>query len=149
MGHTSIVYGNIIGPRCRDGNLHRINKSVIEALPVDDIKWPWLERNMFMVPDPDHSKIYREQVIVFGASYKEVEYEWEEWLSKFESVLRRLYWLTATVHLDTELVGNYTYEWLGDMDQTDDLFSDNPKPTSKWNFSGGPRKFYDGGVRIA
>jgi len=148
MGHTSIVYGNIIGARCRDGNLHRINKSVIESLPADDVKWPWLERGLFLVPDPDRSKIYREQVIVFGASYKEVEYEWPVWLEKFESVLRQLYWLSATVHLDTELVGNYTYEWLNDMDESGDFLSDNPKPTKKWSFSGGPRKFYEGGVRI-
>ncbi|HEY8969822.1 MAG TPA: hypothetical protein VIM64_12035, partial [Puia sp.] len=88
MGHVSTVYGNIIGAP-KSSQLQRINKSVIELLP-DDTEWPWLERGMFLVPDPDHSKIYREQVIVFGASYKEVEYEWDVWLDKFESVLRQL-----------------------------------------------------------
>ena len=141
MGHVSTVYGNIMAVP-KSAQLQRINKSVIELLPVNDTGWPWLERGMFLVPDPDHSNMYRQQVIVFGASYKEVEYKWEEWLEKFESILRQLYWLTVTVHLETELVGSYTYEWLNDISNPDNFFSDDPKPTTKWNFSGGPRKFY-------
>jgi hypothetical protein len=143
MGHISIIYGNIIGAPCyRDRALHRINKSVIESLPIDDKKWPRIERSMFLVPDPDLSKLYRDQVIVFGTSYKEVEQDWEEWLQKFESILMELYWISATVHLETELIGTHTYEWVYDSNQPDNFVSENPKPTSKWNFSGGPRKFY-------
>src|SRR5215469_1879973 len=108
MGHISTVYGKIVGlPKYGDIGLalRRKNKNVIESLPTDDSQWPWIDRGMFLVQDPESPKMYRDQVIVFGASYKEVEVEWEEWLKKFESILKQLYWMTATIHLETELVG--------------------------------------------
>jgi hypothetical protein len=98
---------------------------------------------MFHCQDPNNIEgTYRDQVIVFGASYKSVEYEWTEWLDKFESILKLLYWTSATIHLDTELVGTHTYEWLIDFKQTDNWYLDNPKPITNWEFNGGPRKFF-------
>jgi len=150
MGHISIVYGHIIGEPWKSGDYHklqRLNKNIIDALPDND-SFPWLTKKMFLVPDPDKDKMYRDQIIVFGASYKSVEYEWDEWLDKFEAILKQLYWSSATVHLDTELVGTHKYEWVFDVNQTDNWISDNPKPTTQWNFEGGPRKFFDNYNRI-
>lgn len=98
---------------------------------------------MFLVPDPDKDRMYRDQVIVFGASYKEVEYEWDKWFDKFEGVLRQLFWSSVTIHLDTELVGSHQYDWVYDFKQTDNWTSDTPGPTTMWSFAGGPRKFFD------
>jgi hypothetical protein len=144
MGHISTVYGRIVGlPKYGDIGLalRRKNKNVIESLPTDDSQWPWIDRGMFLVQDPESPKMYRNQVIVFGASYKEVETEWEEWLRKFESILKQLYWMTATIHLEAELLGQYTYEWLYDDSLLDTWATDDPVPTSLWSFSGGPRVF--------
>ena len=146
MGHISIVYGHIIGELWRKDDYHklqRLNKKTIDNLPGHDDSFPWITRNMFLVPDPDKDKMYRDQVIVFGASYKSVEYEWEEWLIKFEAILKQLYWSVATIHLETELVGNFTYQWVFDMDQQDNWISDLPQPTTIWKFSGGPGMFVD------
>ena len=151
MGHISIVYGHIIGIAWRTEDYHklqRLNKSIIESLPMSDDKFPWITQNMFLVPDPDKDKMYRDQVIVFGASYKSVEHEWNEWLDKFEHILKQLYWSSVTIHLETELVGDHKYQWLYDFEIMDNLLSDNPKPISKWEFTGGPRKFFDNGVRM-
>lgn len=144
MGHTTIVYGNIIGAPWKPEDYHklqRLNKTIISKLPETDNTYPWISKNMFLVPDPDFDKMYREQVIVIGASYKSVEQEWDEWLDKFETILNQLYWTSATIHLDTELQGQHIYEWTIDADQTDNWFSDEPRPISTWQFKGGPRKF--------
>ena len=144
MGHGSIVYGNIIGPPRYTGygqELHSKNKSVIESLTIDEDQWPWIDRGMFLVQDPENAKMYRDQVIVFGASYKRVEDGWEEWLMKFESILKQLYWISATIHVDSELEGEFTYQWIYDSSQTDNFAGDTRNPTSMWSFSGGPRKF--------
>lgn len=140
MGHISIVYGHIIGATWRNEDYHklqRLNKEVINVLSDYDEVFPWITRSMFLVPNPDKDKLYKDQVIVFGASYKSVEHEWEEWLGKFEIILKQLYWSNATIHLETELVGNHRYEWTFDISQPDN-----------WTFKGGPRKFFDNYKRI-
>jgi hypothetical protein len=151
MGHISIVYGHIVGAAWRSEDYHklqRLNKNAISSLPTNDETFPWITRNMFLVPDPDIDKMYRDQIIVFGASYKSVEHEWDEWLEKFENILKQLYWTSATIHLDTELVETHTYEWVYDFSEIDSLLSDNPKPITKWNFVSGQRKFFDNNERI-
>jgi len=151
MGHISIIFGNIIGASWKTHDYHklqRLNKNVIDNLLDSDDSYPWINRNMFLVPDPDKDKMYRDQVIVFGASYKSIEHEWEEWIGKFEMILKQLYWTSATIHLDTELVGSHRYEWVFDIGQTDNWTSDKPIPTVRWDFNGGPRKFFENGSKI-
>jgi len=151
MGHITIVYGNIIGETWRSHDYHRLqrlNNDYLSSLPTTDT-FPWIHRNMFNFPDPENIEgTYRDQVITFGASYKSVEYEWDEWLNKFEAILRKLYWSSATIHLETEVVGDHKYEWIFDINQPDNWITDNPQPTTMWTFSGGPRKFFDNNTRI-
>ena len=78
MGHISIVYGHILGSPWRTEDYHklqRLNKYIIDDLPVTDNNFPWITKNMFLVPDPTKDIMYCDQVIVFGASYKSVEHE--------------------------------------------------------------------------
>lgn len=94
----------------------RANWSAVETLPagVDD-DWSLLCREMFAMPG-DHllSGTYHTQLIHFAASYRAVEYEWENWIRQFESLLKSMYWVSATVHLETELSGKHTFNWQSD-----------------------------------
>ncbi len=97
---------------------HRaINRQVLMDLPsVED--WPLLSREMFSMPvlGAELSQLQTD-VMHFGSSYKAVEYEWEQWIEKFELMLKRMYWVSATVHLETEFNGRHTFTW-----ETDDSF---------------------------
>jgi len=117
----SIVYGVIRHLPAADtftARAHRrTNWSAIQALPmgVDD-QWSLLCREMFAMPGNDvFSGTYHSQVIHFAASYQAVEYEWEHWLQQFETLLKGMYWVSATVHLETELSGKHTFSWHSDQ----------------------------------
>lgn len=116
----SIVYGVIrhvpAGDEFTARLQRRSNWSAVQSLPlgVDD-EWPLLCREMFSMPGDDlFSGTYQTQLIHFAASYKAVEYEWEHWLRQFETLLKSMYWVSATVHLETELSGKHTFNWNAD-----------------------------------
>ncbi|WP_345272936.1 hypothetical protein [Flaviramulus aquimarinus] len=140
MGHESIIYGHIcaIGNQPPHGEkLYKLNEKIIDNLTKKD-DYPWITKWMFSTIPYDTQHIYRNQIIHFGASYKQLESDWNEWLEKFESILKQLYWFSVTLHLETELVGDHKFEWIADFDKFE---NNNPKPTSEWKFDGGPREF--------
>lgn len=109
----SIVYGCIkdVSGAMNDQERRKVNARAMGDLPDAD-DWPFLCRDMFSTPVINHSlSQYHTDVMHFGASYKAVEYEWEEWLAKFEDLLSGMYWVSATVHLETELSGTHTFTW--------------------------------------
>lgn len=126
MGHISIVHGYIFGL----GEWAQDNAARIAALPEHDTR-PYLTRDMFAVPSMKHS--YGDQLITFGLVYNRVEVRWQDWLEKFEALLRTMYWDEAHVYLETELWGNYHYVWTPLPEAAGD------GPTQRWTFSGGPR----------
>ena len=113
MDQESIVYGCIkdVALREGDGERRRVNREAMLGLPHAD-EWPFLCQEMFAIPriEVDHAN-YQTEVMHFGASYQAVEYEWEQWIEQFERLLSRMYWVSATVHLETELSGNHTFTW--------------------------------------
>ena len=121
MDQESVVYGCIkdtffYGEE-REIELHRdTNRVVMQELPSAE-DWPLISREMFAMPAPaialDDSQT---DVVHFGSSYKAVEHEWEQWLGKFEQMLKRMYWVSATVHLETELNGRHTFTWESEGD---------------------------------
>ena len=136
MGHESFVYGLIAGAD-RNPNEARANAAVIAGLPESDA-WPFLTRVMFTIPpETVVGGHYRSQAIHFGASYKSVEWEWAEWLEKFEALLVRLVWKQAWVHLRADCVGDYDYRYA-----LIDYSCHRPgHATADWRLRGGPRNF--------
>ena len=123
MGHPTEVFGYILGI----DEFARENGERIAALPEED-SGPSLTRDMFAVPRIEHS--YLGHLIPFGLVYKNVEIFWEAWLTKFEALLRTMYWDEAHVYLHTDCWGSFHYKWV----PTDDEW-----PHKTWEFSGGPR----------
>jgi len=136
MGHQSNVYGVIDCFKGRRGEIDAddLNQSALAALPERD-DWPFLVRAMFATASSEHVTIdYTYRSIHFAASYKEVEFEWADWLAKFERFLAKVDGMAARVHLETVLVGDHRYEWLRDTDTV------NTWPP-RWVFQGGEREF--------
>jgi hypothetical protein len=60
--------------------------AAIDALPVADTVWPFLSRSMFgFTASPQ----YRDGIIHFGASYKDIWGHWIEWEAKFEALISK------------------------------------------------------------
>lgn len=115
METESIVYGCIkhlpFGSLDERKRSCAHNRRALNRLPQADA-FPFLCREMFAVPGPDLiGGTYQTQVIHFGMSYRAVEYEWEHWVGKFESLLKDMYWVNAVVHLETEYAGLHTFVW--------------------------------------
>jgi hypothetical protein len=118
MDQESIVYGCIkdASHYDRDSGRRKVNRQAMLNLPKAD-GWPFLCQEMFAIPqiEVDHAN-YQTEVMHFGASYKAVEYEWESWIQQFETLLSQMYWVSATVHLETELSGTHTFVWEASSD---------------------------------
>ncbi len=116
MERESIVYGCIknlnFDSKGEQRQIRRnTNRDVLLALPSSG-DWNLLTQEMFSIPaDLSSCNGYLTDVMHFGASYKAIEYEWEHWISSFEAMLKKMYWGSAIVHLETELSGNHTFTW--------------------------------------
>lgn len=144
MSHHTIIYGRISGATWQPKDyyrLHRLNSEIIEALPENDLTFPPINRSMFSIPNAQG--IFRDQVITFGASYKTLEYEWHEWIVKFENILRQLYWYDVELHAEFEVMGDFKYIWLIEAKSMAKFWAGEiPLPTTEWTFEGnGPRTF--------
>ncbi|CDM41668.1 hypothetical protein [Ectopseudomonas oleovorans] len=117
MESESIVYGCIRDWPSDDPEVRRLrretNHGVLAELPAGEL-WPFLGREMFSFCEAPGAGLYQTQVIHFGASYGAIEYEWNLWIEAFEALLKRLYWASAVVHLETELNGMHTFRWESD-----------------------------------
>ena len=115
MNQESVVYGCI--KDTADGGMderRQVNKDALEALPAAEF-WPVISREMFsmshsLADNVDEIALHT-QVTHFGASYNGIEYEWQHWLEQFEALLRQMYWVSATVHLETEISGTHSFVW--------------------------------------
>lgn len=116
MNQESVVYGcitdTLYSSQGEDALVHRENnRKVLMNLPSAE-DWPLLSREMFSMPvQQTELNEIRTDVMHFGSSYKAVEYEWDQWIARFEEMLKGMYWVSATVHLETELNGRHTFTW--------------------------------------
>lgn len=118
----SVVYGCIKDVTYDDVAEHRqVNRQAMLDLPAAET-WSLVNREMFSIPDAvavDAS--LHTEVVHFGASYQAVEHEWKYWLEQFEQLLRKMYWVSATVHLETEMSGvhAFVFETQGEAHEPD------------------------------
>ena len=113
MDQESIVYGCIkdVTAYCSDAERRVVNRQAMLSLPKAE-EWPYISCDMFSLPKTKVSvDSYQTDVMHFGASYKAIEYEWNEWMKRFEHLLDSMYWTSAIVHLETELTGTHTFTW--------------------------------------
>ncbi|MDC1210652.1 hypothetical protein N8087_01865 [Porticoccaceae bacterium] len=90
------------------------NRDAMQALPSAE-SWSLVNREMFSLTDPGAADLsLATEVVHFGASYQGVEHEWTYWLEQFESLLRKMDWVSATVHLETEMSGLHSFVFATD-----------------------------------
>lgn len=111
MNQESVVYG-CIKDSADNGVAERrqVNKAALSSLPAAE-SWPIISREMFSTPETQDEISLHTHVTHFGASYQGIEYEWKHWLEQFENLLRKMYWVSATVHLETEMSGTHSFIW--------------------------------------
>lgn len=135
MGHEVIVFGSIEGADPEP--LRALNAAALSELPAED-EWPWLVRGMFALPALWPQGTYRCQVIHFGASLKDEPEDrscWDVWIGKLETLLRRLHWWSATLHLVTEFEPERVFRWLPTSAAVDRMIGDPPQPVQEWQRS--------------
>jgi hypothetical protein len=142
MGSESILTGHIEGASefLQTPYFNKANRHVLSSLSNTDT-WPFLTRDLFALANDEH--IYRTQIITFGTSYKMIERSWGEWLAKFEELLRKLFWIKCDVYLQTEIVGDFHYQWVVLESEIERISNESLplSPIQAWNFGGGPREF--------
>ena len=142
------IYGCIFSYTTPSGTSGYVQKGkeclwALESLPLDD-DYPALTRNMFSLTSARYGVpgLYKERVIHFGLTVKDVKDSWDQWLDKFEALLETFDWNEARVHLEFESVPTgfqkkqFDYRWSSVIATTAD-------DESVWKFEGGPREFGD------
>lgn len=115
MEQETVVYGVIRDVASNDVSFLQRSRlincaAILELGDFDD--FPYLTTSMFSIPTEELEQgTYQTQVIHFAASYQAVEYHWEQWIEKFERLLKQMYWVSVTVHLETEVSGMHTFNW--------------------------------------
>ena len=116
MAQESVVYGcitDMLFARSKADVAERRdnNQLVTASLPASE-DWPLLCKEMFSSPQRAVDLgACQTDVIHFGSSYKGVEHEWSTWLKEFEALLDKMFWASATVHLQTAFSGSHTFVW--------------------------------------
>lgn len=105
MGVQTIIHGHII----LEGDCEK-SRQYIKNLKADN-NYPYLSSEMFSLGASESPYFYRNPVISFGVSYKEMEDELDAFLLKFENILRNIEFESARLHMETEFFGNYNFYW--------------------------------------
>jgi hypothetical protein len=137
MSHETIVYGfiGIPGSIYSGSNYQEMqirNQQILDHLPETDA-YPCLTKSMFSITGADYLQgTFRLRIIHFGGSLKYLEGEdIPLWIAKLESLLKKLFWLDAVVHIQTEISGHYVYQYTADPGAVD-FRAENPQPVTVW-----------------
>lgn len=142
MSHENILYGRITGANGRSENWYDLYKRNVEQLNLlpQETEWPPLVRSMFNEPlVAAGPTFHRAQMITVAASLKNLDDgDLRLWLEKFESLLKKLYWFDAVVHLEMETYGKFEFRWTATQDSIRKMRTDSPQPVQEWTFSSFP-----------
>ncbi len=136
MGTQSIVTGRIT----ISDNIEQA-REFIQTFKNDKY-YPWIRTEMFSLGVKGAPFYYDEQVITFGATYKAVEYDWKEFILKFEHLLRNIDFYTAKIQLETEFLGTYDFFWKKKIDQKEFEKEEKLIETEEWYFGFGCRGMF-------
>jgi hypothetical protein len=111
------------------------NEAVLTALPSED-PFPPLCRPMFAWPPADAPGIaYNNRIVHFAACVKNADFVARAWLDKFEQLLRRMYWESAYVRLQTVYTGTHEFTWEVGAAWKTDLCKGKVGPIGEWAFT--------------
>jgi hypothetical protein len=128
-GHAQLLANNARA-------IERHNEEILSSLPTQD-GWPPLVKQMFAWSPADAPMInYKTRPIHFAASLKEVDWDLRDWMDKFESLLRRLYWEKAVVHFHAAYLGEHRFTWRPSQQWVDKLTNGVLEPITQWEFEG-------------
>ncbi|MCR9202868.1 MAG: hypothetical protein NXI04_29840 [Planctomycetaceae bacterium] len=89
----------------------RHNETTLNSLPKED-EYPPLCRGMFSWASSDAIMItYKNRLIHFAAAMKEIDPETRTWLDKIDALLRKLYWESAYIRIETAYIGTHEFTW--------------------------------------
>ena len=131
MGHATNIYGIISFPSFGSitEEIWNGNMKIINSLPNEDNTFPWITNKMF---SKEFQPGWDERHIHFSANYKNLEFELQVWISKFETLLKRLMWLSVRAQIETEISGDFEIEWNIHEDALINWKEDKWTPTTIW-----------------
>ncbi|CAA6823001.1 MAG: Unknown protein [uncultured Sulfurovum sp.] len=135
MGTQSIVTGRIV----ISDDIEQA-RELIKTFEADEY-YPCIRTEMFSL-GVKGSYYYDEQVITFGATYKAVEYDWKEFILKFEHILRNINFDTAKIQLETEFLGTYDFFWKKKINREKFERKEKLIETEEWYFGFGNRSMF-------
>jgi hypothetical protein len=107
----------------------------LEALPTED-DWPPLCKSMFGWPPVKAPLIgYEHRMVHFAASMKNVDFALRDWLDKFESLLRKLFWNEAYVRVEQGYIGTHEFRWKPKKDWLGALYAGTLTAITDWDFT--------------
>ena len=139
MAIGGTIYGYIETPwGVLHKGLRRHNVRVLGRLPREDA-WPPLIRPMFGITGPTAREgAYEHDLIHYGVTLKGMdEDDAAEWIAKFESLLGRLYWFEAVMHVKW-IFGDRTFRWVAEEGRVLEVMSRKSVRTmDRWTFDDG------------
>lgn len=116
-------------------SIARHNEATLEALPKHD-RFPPLCRDMFSWAPSDVPMIrYKNRLLHFAASMKQIDSSMRTWLDKVESLLKTLYWESAYVRIQTAYMGTCEFAWQVPSEWLESTCKGDVKPIAAWQFS--------------
>jgi hypothetical protein len=132
MGCQSIVSGRIVL-----GNYPEKAREVIAALGNGR---SILTTEMFGLGISQRT-YYEDPVLSFGATYKQIEDYWSDFIVAFEEILRQIDFDTAKILLETGIYGDYNFFWKSKRNGRNRNFREKDEiiETEEWYFGFGNR----------
>ena len=137
MSDESILIGYVqetYSPTRGEAWFRQANDAALAALPEEDAG-PALARPMFSVTGHTgmQGSFRGRSLIHFGGNFNSIGEDLEEWLAKFEALLRRLYWYRAEVLTLSGYTGPpVRVRYTASPDALARFHSNDPRPPQTW-----------------